>query len=437
MGDLAVGALRGLLSLLDWTWEWRDRLRVVVLGVFVLVAATNWYFLRRVETYRQEPQRRWHSLKRDTPQLTYGAGAAADKDLPFVSVLVPARNEELNIERCVSSLLEQDYPEFEVLVLDDESTDGTAKILSHLAISARRLRLLSGRPLPAGWLGKHWACQQLAGAARGELLLFTDADTDHHPHMLRDAVIARRVEDADMLTGMPHEELMSWGEKLVLPVMHWALMSLLPLGPAHRLKSPHLSMGVGQFMLFTRSSYRALGGFEAIRGDPVDDMALARRTKSLGMRWRFLDLSARVRCRMYRGFRGAVDGLGKSAFPALKNKVWLLALALVLLGWLYLGPVGTGLGRLIGVSPGAGALFWAASAFGLALVGWILVMRRFDYPWYRALFFPLSIALVMGIGVRSAFQYWRGEARWKGRTLPGLAGGTGEEAPEKPQPPAG
>lgn len=432
MGDLLVSGLRGLLSLIGWLWESRDRVRVVVLTAFILIAVTNWRFLRRVDGYR--------AMSGGMPPAGAPVGAsAAEKptagapsrrlsaaeELPFVSILVPARNEELNIEHCVGSLLGQDYPRFEVLVLDDESTDQTPAVLSRLAATAAgRLRVLAGQPLPSGWLGKHWACQQLAEASRGELLLFTDADTVHHPQMLADAVAAQRSESSDMLTGMPNEEVVSWGEKLVLPIMHWAMYSVMPLGVAHRVKSPLVSMAVGQFMLFRRSSFEALGGFEAVRSDPVDDMALARRTKKLGQRWRFVDLSSRVNCRMYRGFRGAVNGLGKSAFPSLNNNVWALALIIALLGWLYLGPLGTGLSAAMGMSPGAGALFWALSALGLALIGWMLVMWRFDYPWYRAFLFPVTIALMMGISLRSAYQFWRGETRWKGRVLRGLGDGS-------------
>ncbi len=393
-------------------------MRVGLLGLILLVALSNLHFLRRAERYRRSSAR---------VGLAVGGGPGiddgvhdADANLPFVSVLVPARNEEENIEACLLSLLRQEYPSFEVVVVDDGSTDGTGRILARLEGAHDRLRVLAGRPLPDGWLGKHWACHQLAGATRGELLLFTDADTRHHPQMLRDVVAAQQAEGSDLLTGLPHEEAVSWGEMIVIPIISWAALALLPLGLAHRLKTPLLCMGIGQFMLFKRSSYKEIGGFEAVRNDPVDDMALARRVKSWGLRWRFIDLSSRVRCRMYEGFKSTAQGLGKSAYPALGYRPWVLAAFCVVLTWVYLGPIGAWASRLLGLSTATGPLWWASAAICLALTGWILVMWRFGHPWYRAFLYPLTILLTMGIALHSAVLFWRGRASWKGRALPGL-----------------
>lgn len=403
-------------SLASWLWESQDLIRVVLLGTLLLVALTNEYFLKRVETYRRKAPAAPGKHRRTRREEDGGSAVP----LPFVSILVPARDEQDNIERCVLSLLAQEYPVFEVVVLDDGSTDRTPAILDGLAASHDRLRVLRGQPLPADWLGKHWACQQLAGSANGEFLLFTDADTWHDPQALRDAVAAQQAENSDLLTGIPHEEVGSWGEILVMPIINWAMLSLIPLGLAHRLKSPLLSMGIGQFMLFRRTSYVAMGGFEAVRWNPVDDMALARRTKESHLTWRFVDLSRRVRCRMYRGFRGVADGLGKTIFPAIGFSTWGLVLGIVLLTWLYLAPVAVGCGWVLGLVPSDLSLLWMGAAIGLALAGWGLALGRFGHPWYRAVFYPLTIALTIVIGARSAYLFWRGEAGWKGRTLPGL-----------------
>jgi len=125
------------------------------------------------------------------------------KIYPMVSVLVPARNEALNIAACITSLLEQDYPDFEVIVLNDNSTDETPGILARLSKSHPRLQVLHGSPLPEDWHGKNWACRQLDQAATGELILFTDADTRHTPDMLRASVSALLAEGADLVTAFP------------------------------------------------------------------------------------------------------------------------------------------------------------------------------------------------------------------------------------------
>jgi len=148
---------------------------------------------------------------------------------PFVSILVPARNEAENIEACVRSLLCQDYPSFEVIVLDDQSTDETPRILARFKQQYLQLRVLQGSPLPPEWLGKHWACHQLAGQARGELLLFTDADTYHQPHALRQAVAVLEAMQADLISLLPHQEARTWGERLIIPFIAFGLYAFLPL----------------------------------------------------------------------------------------------------------------------------------------------------------------------------------------------------------------
>ncbi|MDX9832829.1 MAG: glycosyltransferase, partial [Anaerolineae bacterium] len=140
---------------------------------------------------------------------------------PRVSILVPARNEERNVERCIRSLLAQDYSDFEVLALDDESTDRTRAILEALAGCDARLKVLAGRPLEAGWSGKNWACAQLAAQAAGDLLFFTDADTFHRPGAVRAVVTAMEGERADLMSGFPRQEVLTWGEKLLVPFFSW------------------------------------------------------------------------------------------------------------------------------------------------------------------------------------------------------------------------
>ena len=147
---------------------------------------------------------------------------------PKVSILVPARNEENNILGCVQSLLDQKYPHFEVLVLDDESTDKTLDILTQLSSKYADLKVVQGKPLPPGWMGKHWACHQLSEIADGEIILFTDADTLHHSLTLRESVSALLNQDADLLSVIPFEILGSWGEKIMLSLYLFELLVFYP-----------------------------------------------------------------------------------------------------------------------------------------------------------------------------------------------------------------
>lgn len=338
--------------------------------------------------------------------------------LPRVSVLVPARNEEENIGPCVRSLLAQQYPDFEIIVLDDNSTDETGRILAGLAEEDDRLRVMTGGALPSDWLGKNWACHQLAQVARGELLIFTDADTRHHPHALRDAVAALVAEQADFLSAIPRQQVVTWAERLIVPVIPWSILCFLPLGLAYRLRAPVLSASIGQFILFRRAAYDQVGGHEAVRQSAVDDFALVRHIKGAGLRWRLLDGTSRVRCRMYRDARQVYEGISKCLFAVFANKIlvhvfiwlWLAVVFLEPLVVLALGLAGL---RLPDVS------FWLAALAALgSLLLWTIAYRRFGIPSHLALLYPASMLLAVVIALRSVYATLTGSAMWKGRRLP-------------------
>jgi chlorobactene glucosyltransferase len=312
---------------------------------------------------------------------------------PTVSILLPARDEARGIAACVGSLLPQRYPQFELLVLDDQSTDATPDILHALAAADPRLSPLAGQPLPPGWLGKHWACQQLFEQAHGELLLFTDADTIHQPQALRQAVAALLAEKADLVSVLPRQELGSWGERLVVPLLPWSLATFYPQRLTRRLLgfplipdrfSTALTMAVGQFMLFRREAYVRAGGHAAVRAHAADDIALARALPGHGERCCLLDAGELVTCRMYHGFDEASQGLSKNLSAAFNYS--LLALLAVSLG----------------------AATWTLSA------------ARFRLPWVVVL---LSPAIVL-TGAALALRSWRltraGQTIWKSRLLPAV-----------------
>ncbi|MFN3763638.1 MAG: glycosyltransferase, partial [Anaerolineae bacterium] len=222
-------------------------------------------------------------VEKATPSRVNPAG------LEWVSVLVPARNEARNIRRCLESLLAQDYPLMEVLVLDDGSTDETPEIVAEMARRDPRLRLIPGQPLPAGWMGKNFACHQLSQEARGEWLLFTDADTVHHPQTLSWALTAARENRADLVTLVPRAVTHTFGEQLLLPIIPFGVLGCFPLALGARLGIPALSMAIGTFLLFRREAYERIGGHAAVRGEIAEDVVLARRVRRHGGRVVLLD----------------------------------------------------------------------------------------------------------------------------------------------------
>ncbi len=339
------------------------------------------------------------------------------RKFPRVSILVPARNEAHNVEACAVSLLAQDYPDFEVIFLDDESTDDTPIILPRLKRADSRLVVLSGIPRPDGWIGKHWACHQLEQAATGELILFTDADTRHAPNMLRDSVSALLAEGADLVTAFPHEEVLTWGERLLVPVIGWGIFSFIPIRLVQKLHLPALSITIGQFMLFRHSAYTQIGGYEAIRKDPVDDVSLGRRIISNGLEWRLMDGTQHVTCRMYRSFGETVSGLSKSLFGVFDYRILPYFIALVIVTTAFLEPVVSLVSRWLRHPLTSVSLEYAAGSVILTIVLFTIAYRRFKFPAYLVFYYPLTMAVFIAVAGLSFFQAVFGTATWKDRPI--------------------
>ena len=367
--------------------------------ILLVIVLSNYRTLRRLKSYGQPANR----LR--------------------ASILVPARNEADHIERCVRSLLAQRYPDFEVLVLDDHSSDETWQILSRLAAEDGRLQLLKGQPLPDGWLGKHWACHQLAQRASGQLLLFTDADTRHHPDTLEAAVAALQAEQADLLSALPRQEVITWGERLVVPLIPWSIGAFVPLALAYRLPGPGLAVGVGQFMLFKRRAYEAIGGYQAVKQHVVDDITLAQRIKASGLRWRLVDGGQHVCCRMYQNFGQAREGLSKNLFGAFNYNAPFFIFVWTWLAIVFVGPPLLLILSLVGLPLPLTIKTLSGLAMGLALPSWGIVYWQFRLPLYLIFLYPLTIMLAVYLATRSLILSLTGQATWKGRRLarPGLS----------------
>jgi len=227
---------------------------------------------------------------------------------PFISVLVPARNEEANIEKCINSLQYQDYPEYEIIVLDDNSTDRTAAIVSHIQGTDPRVQLLHGSPLSEGWAGKPHACLQLARKARGSWLLFVDADTVHQPYMLRSVISIAVEENVSLLSGMPRQLTAGLTQKIVMPLMYFLLMSWFPVWFLNRTKKPWPTLAIGQFMLFPRHEYWKTGGHEAVKDRIIEDVWFGSEIKKAGGRFLCVDLSRVMSTEMYTSVAAMTEG---------------------------------------------------------------------------------------------------------------------------------
>ncbi len=239
---------------------------------------------------------------------------AAEKNLPFVSILVPARNEEVNIRNCVTSLLNQDYPNYEVIVLNDSSDDKTDEILNGIKSEYPKLKIIQGKPLEEGWTGKTFACKQLAAQAKGEWLFFTDADTTHFAVSLRDAMNIALGRNADLLSVFPKMIMKSFPEKIIMPMLFFIAFVMLPFYFVYKKGFTKFAMAVGPFMLFKRSAYDKIGGHESVKNAIVEDVWLSRKIKEHGLRLAVADGQKLYTVRMYRGFKEIWNGFSKNIF---------------------------------------------------------------------------------------------------------------------------
>jgi chlorobactene glucosyltransferase len=337
---------------------------------------------------------------------------------PMVSILVPARNEAHNIEICLVSLLNQEYGPYEVVVLNDESQDATEEILARLSHEYPRLVVLSGQPLPPGWIGKNWACHQLSQAAQGDLLLFVDADTRHQIRMLPEAVATLITLQADLLSGMPHQDMKTWGERLTLPVLPWAVLTFFPVRLIQHIPISFLSIAVGQFIVFRRAAYDQIGGHAAVQSSVIEDLSLARLAKKKGLRWEFINLSGYIHSRMYENFGQVIDGLSKNLFAVFGHNLLVFLFVWFWLAIVFLLPVLTLLLYFLGIQlPGFSPILAMASIV-LSLISWLISDWFYEMPLTQAATYPVTIAFTWFIAMRATFfHYTRRSLYWKGRPV--------------------
>ncbi|MGB5951584.1 MAG: glycosyltransferase family 2 protein [Ornithinimicrobium sp.] len=255
--------------------------------------------------------------------------ASSPEDLSGVSVLIPARDEAHRLPRTLPAMLAEH--DAEVLVLDDNSSDGTAAIAEDLIAASGhpRARVLVGRELPHGWTGKTWACHQLAQAASGATLVFFDADVTVEPGALAAVVREKQRSGADVFSVFPRQVTGSLGEHLIVPVIDDVLLCLLP-HPLLGLPIPSAATAHGACLAFDSDSYQQVGGFEAVRSEIVDDVAMARRTRSIGMRLGLALGGDLLHVRMYHSYRDIVGGLSRGLMPMANGSPLVLVL-----GWAF------------------------------------------------------------------------------------------------------
>jgi chlorobactene glucosyltransferase len=322
------------------------------------------------------------------------------------------------IETVVTSVLASAYQPIEVVVVDDRSTDDTAARVAELARRDARLRLVPGQELPPGWYGKPWACLQGYRSARGDLLLFTDADTRHAPELLGRAVGALRQRGADLLTIAPRQRCDTFWERIVMPQI-WLLLGVRyhPERVNHSRRMRDV-IANGQFILMPRSSYEAVGTHETVRGEVAEDLALAQAVVRRGGRLHFAFAERLMETRMYHGLGPLIEGWsknvylgGRRSFPEEPVRRALVPVTLALaFGFWLAPPLAAGLGAM-----GGGPAPAAVAAAGLGALFWCLICFGMRIPPAYGLGYPLGAAMALYIAMRSTLR-GRRRVEWRGRT---------------------
>ena len=338
-----------------------------------------------------------------------------------VSVLIPARDEVANIERCVRAADAARGPITEIVVYDDDSTDGTGEVLAALQAELPRLRVIHGDGLPAGWVGKPYALHRLSVAARSEVLLNIDADvTLRAEGLLRMLSLLGSPDqvpgglDAALVTAVPRQRTGSLVERSMIPLLHLSYVAWLPMPLIHRTRDPRVLAANGQLLLVRRSALDAVGGWAGVRAALVDDMALCREMKRSGRRVVFADGDRMADCRMYTDGPSLWRGFSKNFYEGIGGHPLGLIMVMALHLLIFVAPyVALPIAALRGDTP-----LMAAAAIGVAanVMLRLIMAARHGHSLFSVLVHPLAVLAMMGVLLDSYRCSRRGDIRWRGRS---------------------
>ena len=334
---------------------------------------------------------------------------------PMVSVLIPARDEEDNIERCVSSLRRQIYANMEILVLNDNSSDRTLEIVERIAQNDERVRVFNGKPLPGDWYGKPFALHQLSGHAKGDILIFTDADTVHGPTSVAWAVTNMMRLKADMVSGYVGQVFKKFGEVATVSLMFFLTGFVIPLFLNRMVRVHWFSAAIGQFIAIKREVFDAIGGCESFRKKTSEDIYMSRQVKRKGYSTRFLNITEYVKCHMYDGYREAVRGIGKNIFDFLGKNSALLLIVMVLVFFFLFFPFPL---LFLCVATASPWTLHIAIVVVLYTLTWLFMFLGQRLHWWYGFLWPLLFLNLIYMAAWSWFRTVSGKGfSWKERSV--------------------
>lgn len=384
-------------------------LALVIISIFTIFLTIFLLNFRKVITYYDY----------DEPPVTENIEGKPQ----LVSIVVPMRNEEKNTRRCIGSLLSQNYPNFEIIAIDDRSKDNTLNILKELACRHNNLQVIEGNPVPKDWIGKSYALWQGVKQAKGHWLLFIDADTASEPYMLTSVIKYVDENKIDMLSISPFQILETFWERVIQPVV---LSSIYYAFPYKQINDPKSKIAAanGQFILIRKSVYKAIGGHLAIKNSIVEDVALANLVKGRGYRLYFVRGKRLMKTRMYTNFSEIWEGWTKNLFFELGRKWRRIIFSIVVpLAWGVIPPILFTWSVVKVFFQGAytlpSLLILAESTFLLVLIiynSWRQAAKLFAIPSYYSFTAPLGILIYIAIILSSVYKVVSGMGvTWKDR----------------------
>jgi glycosyltransferase involved in cell wall biosynthesis len=338
----------------------------------------------------------------------------------LISIIIPARNEAATLPVCLVGIEKLDYPTFEVIIVDDHSTDKTPAIAESASRIHSNFNFIQSKDLPSGWTGKNWTNYQGAHVARGEWLLFTDADAQLYPNALSNSVAYALDKQVDMLSLLPKTDIVNFWDKITLPIVGGLIMASNPLDKVNDPKAS-TAMAIGAFILIRRSVYEAVDGHSAIKGKIVDDRELALLVKRAGYVLRVMDGAEIYQVCMYESFKDLWEGWSKNLFLGMDKSYWRAGATILAVFFLYVFPVLALVGWLFAniatptINLGQGAMIILANLIILRIM--TRIHRLFDLKFSSAYVggWPLGGIIVMGLITNSILSHFRGIS-WKGRT---------------------
>jgi glycosyltransferase involved in cell wall biosynthesis len=322
----------------------------------------------------------------------------------LVSVLIPARNEEENILPLLESIYLQDYKDYEVIIYDDESTDRTYSICSAFAAANPRFSVINGDKLPVGWVGKNYACDQLAKKAKGRYFLFLDADEIVNDRLINSSVHRMHINRLGLLSLFGDQIMQTPGEKVTVPLLHFLLLNLLPIRLVLLTKNAAIATACGQFMLFDAAIYRENQWHKLAKNKIVEDAEIMRLVKSAPYNGEVLLANGMLSCRMYKCYREAINGFSKNALAAFNYSVpGLLLYILLLIG----GPM------IIIMTLNYNLIFYM---LGLIILTRVMIsLSSGQNAWYNIIFHPAQMVNLVIIAFLSVQRHLTKTNSWKGR----------------------